>query len=151
MTDETSQRAAVVAEARSWLGTPYRHMGSAKGRHVDCLMLLVRVYGDLGLIPPIDPRPYPQHWHLHRSDELYLAGILDHAHPVAEPGAGDVILWRVGRVFSHAGIVTSYPRVVHAYASSRFVEESDVSVCGELADPTRPRRYFSLWGRRCPS
>ena len=66
------QRAAVVAEARSWIGTPYHHAADVKGHGVDCALLLVRVYCDLGLVEPFDPRPYTRDWFLHRSEERYL-------------------------------------------------------------------------------
>ena len=150
---ETDARAAVVASARRWIGTPYHHMADVPGMGVDCLMLLVRVYGGLGLIPAVDPRPYPQYWHLHRSEERYLSGVLDHAREVAEPGPGDVVLWRVGRTFSHAGIVTVWTdrerRVVHAYARARYVRESDLLAGSELTDTRRhPRRFFSPWAGR---
>ena len=56
--DELRQRAAVVAAARAWIGTPYHHMADIKGVGVDCAMLLVRVYCDLGLVEHFDPRPY---------------------------------------------------------------------------------------------
>ena len=44
-----AQRAAVVAEARSWIGTPYHHAADVKGHGVDCAMLLIRVYCDCRL------------------------------------------------------------------------------------------------------
>ncbi|MFZ2468534.1 MAG: peptidase, partial [Parvibaculum sedimenti] len=33
-------RAAVVAAARAWIGTPYRHQASCKGAGADCLGLV---------------------------------------------------------------------------------------------------------------
>lgn len=33
-------RAAIVAEARRWLGTPYRHQASVIGAGADCLGLV---------------------------------------------------------------------------------------------------------------
>jgi hypothetical protein len=159
MGDEAEQRTAVVAEARSWLRTPYRNQAFVKGLGVDCGFLLIEVYAACGLIERFDPRPYSDHWHLHRSEERYLGWVERFAHPVAQPGPGDVVLWRLGRCFSHGGIVTEWPapgvgagrpgapqRVVHAYARARMVEESDVAIGGELSDPKRERRYFSLWG-----
>ncbi len=140
---EADSRARVVAEARKWIRTPYHHGGDVRGVGVDCAMLLVRVYVDLGLLPWFDPRPYPRDWHLHRSEERYLGFILDRARAVEEPEPGDIAIWRFGRTFSHAGIVSAWPRVIHAYARSRCVEECDASVAGELAK--RPRAFFSLW------
>ena len=37
-------RAAIVAEARSWLGTPYHHQASRKGAGADCLGLVRGVW-----------------------------------------------------------------------------------------------------------
>lgn len=44
-------RQAVVAAARSWLNTPFRHQGTLKGVGVDCGGLIVGVSIELGLIP----------------------------------------------------------------------------------------------------
>jgi cell wall-associated NlpC family hydrolase len=48
---EAAQRATVVAEARSWIRTPYHNCADVKGAGVDCGMLLVRVFVDTGLMP----------------------------------------------------------------------------------------------------
>ena len=44
-------RANVVAEARTWLGTPWVHQHRAKGKAVDCAGLIICVARDLGLLP----------------------------------------------------------------------------------------------------
>ena len=49
-------REKIVAEARSWIGTPYHNCADIKGVGVDCGMLLVRVYVDTGVVPPFDHR-----------------------------------------------------------------------------------------------
>lgn len=151
---EPQQRSAVVVEARSWLRTPYHHAADIKRAGVDCGMLLYRVFTDLGLIDVPDPRPYPRDWMLHRSEERYLGFILDNAAEVAQPLPGDVVAWQVGRCFAHAGIVTMWPRVVHAYSKAGFVQEDDVSLTGPINawhdDKPRPRRFFSYWRRPAP-
>jgi cell wall-associated NlpC family hydrolase len=81
MTDP--RRAAVLKEARSWLGTPYHHMGRVKGVGCDCLTLLVSVYHATGVVPEVEIPHYPPDWHLHRSDELYLEGLLAYAREIA--------------------------------------------------------------------
>ena len=70
-----AERAMVVAEARSWIGTPYHHAADIKGKNggADCAMLLVRVYCDLGLVEKFDPRPYTRDWFLHRNRSAILA------------------------------------------------------------------------------
>ena len=147
---ETAQRAAVVAEARSWIGTPYHNCADIKGAGVDCGMLLVRVFVDTGLCPPFEPRPYPPDWHLHRSEERYLGFVFDRAAEVAAPQAGDLMILRFGRCYSHGGIVTKAERltIVHAYASSRCVIEEEVGHESPLSDPGRKPRFFSIWARQ---
>lgn len=154
---EARERAAVVAEARSWIGTPYHHQGDIKGLGVDCAMIIVRVFCDLGLIPRFDPRPYSRDWMMHRDEERYLSWMPGRGNEVERPRPGDVVVWRHGRLFSHGGIVTEWsddgPQlVVHAWAKARVVIESDVSLPGALSDHDKhPRKYFSYWGDRATS
>lgn len=61
---EQEQRAAVVAEARTWLGTPYHHEACVKGAGVDCGMLLRAVYIATGVMPKFEVESYPRDWHL---------------------------------------------------------------------------------------
>lgn len=43
-------RAEVVAEARSWIGTPFQHQQRLKGVGVDCAGLVIGVARELGLV-----------------------------------------------------------------------------------------------------
>ena len=144
------QRAAVVAEARSWIGTPYHNCADIRGVGVDCGMLLVRVFVDTGLCPRFDPRPYPVDWHLHRGEERYLGFVFDRCCEIEEPQPGDVMVLRYGRCYSHGGIVTkSSPlAIVHAYYPARRVLEEAVEHNAVLADAARRPRFFSLWAGR---
>jgi cell wall-associated NlpC family hydrolase len=84
------RRAAVIAAAESWLDTPYHHMGRLKGVGCDCLTLLAAVYHEAGIVREIDIPFYPPDWHLHRSAERYLEGLLEYARevvPVEIPGS----------------------------------------------------------------
>lgn len=145
--DETAQRAAVVAAARDWIGTPYHHMADLKGVGVDCAMLLVRVYCDLGLVEPFDPRPYPRDWHLHRADERYLAALLARSHEVATPRPGDVALIRYGRCYSHGGVVTRAAplTVVHAFYPAGVVLEEEIARNAEIAARLPEAKFASSW------
>ena len=139
------QRAAVVAAARAWIGTPYHHAADVKGVGCDCAMLLVRVYCDLGLVEPFDPRPYTRDWMMHRNEEKYLGFLLARARIVEGPDVGDVALFRVGRCFAHGGIVSkSEPlTMIHAHAQAGRVIEDEVERC---ALAPRPRAFASYWG-----
>ena len=114
----TDQQQAVLKEAHRWLNTPYHHGAAVQGAGVDCLMLLCCVYSAAGVVPWVDPRPYPSDWMLHRSEERYLLGLDQYATRLPDGGTpqpGDVQTFRFGRTFSHAAIVTDWPNMLHAY------------------------------------
>ena len=153
---ELDQRATVVAQSRRWRGTPYHHRAALLGVGVDCAQLLLQAFADAGLIAPFDPGEYNCDWHLHRSEERYLKTIEEYATqvdpdetplsqrkplPLIKPG--NILMWRVGRTFSHSAIVTEWPFIIHAYLPSRIVEEVDVRGT-PMAE--RPIRIFSYWG-----
>src|ERR1035437_3278475 len=109
-------RSAIVAEAKSWLGTSYHHQGAVKSVGVDCVRLLIKVYQAFGLVPfDLDPRPYVPDWHMHRGEERYLDGVLKYGHPVDVPQPGDIAVYRFGRTYSHGGIVIGWPVIIHAH------------------------------------
>ncbi|WP_174300908.1 C40 family peptidase [Caulobacter sp. S45] len=114
----TAARQAVVAEALSWLGTPYAHRQRLKGVGVDCAQLPLAVYAAAGVIGAAEVGAYASQWHLHRSEELYLRhlqalGGREIARTEAQ--SGDFVLWRYGRTFSHGAILTGRGgQVVHA-------------------------------------
>ncbi|TNC07122.1 hypothetical protein FF100_33675 [Methylobacterium terricola] len=145
---EIQTRAHVVAQARRWIGTPYHPGADVHGIGVDCGMLLVRVFVDTGLLPPFDPRPYPQDWHLHRDDERYLGFLLGRTREVSGPEPGDIVMFRQGRTYAHGGIVTATDPLVlvHAFSPAQAVIEEPLSRNGMLAQRQRAPRFFSVWG-----
>lgn len=152
MTDaiEAAQRAAVVREAETWVGTPYRQLGATKGVGVDCGMLLVRCWMDAGVFMPFDPRPYPPEWHLHNPEERYLRWVETVAREVETPRPGDIVLFQFGRCFSHGGIMVSDSRCVHSNAAWKFCTYGDlfeVQLAKIGTGGARPRKFFSVWQR----
>jgi cell wall-associated NlpC family hydrolase len=134
---DPEKRAEVVAEALTWLRTPYHHQGRIKGAGVDCAMIMTAVYHAVGLIPDIDPRPYPNDWHMHRDAERYLGWVEQYCVPTETPLPGDIATFQYGRCVSHGAIVIEWPIVLHAYMSQGMVVLSDVSVSEELTDRLR--------------
>lgn len=139
-------RQAIVAEAQRWEGTPYHHHGRMLGVGVDCAMLLAEVYAALGLAPALDPGHYAPDWHLHRSEEQFLAWVARAgAVEVPQPGLGDVGVWRFGRTYSHGGIVIGaaggVSLVLHAHKDAGRVTRcalDEAPLCG------RAVRWFTL-------
>lgn len=113
----------MIAEARTWLGTPYHHAANVKGVGVDCAMLLVEVFRAVGLVAAdFDPRPYPRAWYLHRDEERFMGFLLDQSQRTEDPQAGDVVLYRFGRTASHGAILIDDDYVIHAYQPAGKVE-----------------------------
>jgi cell wall-associated NlpC family hydrolase len=138
-----ASRDAVVAEALSWLRTPYHHRGRIKGVGVDCAQFPLQVYAACGLIELFDPGEYPPDWHLHRSEERYLNHVRSHAHE-SEPtelAPGDFVVFRVGRCFAHGAIVVAWPRIVHALVGQSVL--LDEATTGRLAKSKM--KAFTLW------
>jgi NlpC/P60 family putative phage cell wall peptidase len=112
----------VVAAARAWIGTPYRHRASVLGAGCDCLGLLRGVWRTLyGAEPEVVPN--------YRADGRdagdlaeglgrWLAGVR------GPPAPGIVVLFRLGRqrVGRHCGIMVSATRFVHAQERLGVVE-----------------------------
>lgn len=130
----TTLQNKVLAEARTWMGTPWHHEGAIKGAGVDCAMLLVKVFSAAGAIAEFDPRPYPIDHMMHSGDERFLGWLEKHADPVTtdHPQPADVLVYRVGRCFSHGAIVTEWPYIIHAFRDERAVVISRFDV-GRLA------------------
>lgn len=139
LADNLDQRLAVVAEARSWLGTPYHHRASVRGVGVDCALLLLEAFAGAHIIERFDVEHYTSDWHLHRGEERYLAQVESFTRELALPGEqirdfpddfvlapATILMWRVGRTYSHGGIVTAWPFIIHSYLPSMIVEEVDV-------------------------
>lgn len=152
---EADLRVRVVAEARSWIGTPYRQQGYVKGRDgaVDCAMLLVGAYVGAGVFEPFDPRPYPPTWYMHHSEERYLGWMQALADEVETPQLGDIVVWRFGRCFSHSGLVLEgCTSVVHASAPhieccAADLAESWLCWLDRRGTQPRPRKFFSVFAR----
>lgn len=109
-------RAAIIAEAKSWLKTPYHHRQRLKGVGVDCAMLLMGVFAGVGLIEEFEVEDYPRDWMLHRDEERFRAVVLRYADEIAlaDVQPGDVCLYRVGRSFAHGAVIIDWPLIVHA-------------------------------------
>lgn len=134
-----------MAEAFTWVGTPYVSNGSIKDVGVDCAMILIEIFSRVGLIPWFDPRPYPAQWAIHQRTELYLEAVLTWAGEVeGPPKPGDVVLFKFGHCWAHGGIVTEWPNLIHANPPGKC--RSDSFVSNYNLAKRRPR-FFSYW---CP-
>ena len=121
----------IVAEARAWIGTPYRHQASARGAGTDCLGLLRGIWRSVRGEEPEAMPAYTEDWAeasgretLWAAAERWLVGkaIADHA-------AGDVLLFRMrdGAIAKHVGIgafAGGDPTFIHAYSGHGVIESA---------------------------
>ncbi len=115
-------RKAIITAARTWLGTPYRHLGRCKGSGVDCIGLIIGVSHEVGYLPDYDITTYSRDPEPDLLQSI-LAQLLDPIDPT-EAQPGDVLLLRFTRLPQHTAIMTN-AGMIHAYAGSgRVVEHS---------------------------
>jgi hypothetical protein len=111
--------ADVVRQARTWLGTPFRHQGRLKGTGTDCAGLIIGVARELGL-SDFDTADYcrqPDDEMLERLCRQQMRA-LDRD----EVGQGDVWLIAVKDRRQHLAFATDHG-ILHAYALLRRVVE----------------------------
>lgn len=155
--DEAAERAQVVAAAREWVKTPWKHRSAVLGHGIDCARHLLETGVRSGMVERFDPSFYTRDWHWHRDEERFLDVVRAHASEVGEGQAtikergrefsvlpGNVLIWKNGRTFSHGGVVSEWPMVVHASWPARTCVEE--SVYGGILEIS-PVRVFSYWGR----
>ncbi|MEM7766439.1 MAG: NlpC/P60 family protein [Pseudomonadota bacterium] len=137
-------RAAIVASARGWIGTPYRHAASVKGEGTDCLGLLRGVWRETLGAEPIPTPPYTPDW----AERTGADALMDAARTclaevaIGEAGPGDVLLFRMGLgcPAKHCAIVSAPGQIIHAYwgrsvAETRLVPWWQRRVAGAFAFP----------------
>ncbi len=115
-------REEIVAEARTWKGTPFVHQGRLKGRGVDCLGVVAMVGRALGLTD-YDRTDYgrlPNPRRMRAELKAHLVEI-----PLAAAKPGDVVHLSWGSDPMHLGILTP-EGILHAYSLVPAVVEHPV-------------------------
>ncbi len=128
--------AQVVAEARSWIDTPYQHQARMKVVGADCIGLVIGVAKALGLREPeFDVGGYsrtPDGSELRRGCDAQMTPIAR-----SDIAPGHVLLLRFKTEPQHMAIVGDSPEggltMIHAYAAAGKVVEH------RLADVWRKR------------
>ena len=135
------RRADIIAEARSWLGTPYHHQASVKGVGCDCLGLVRGVYAAVMGVDPETPPPYSKDWAEARERETLLEAAGRHLKWISpdERGGGDVVVYRFQHksMAKHAGILTARNMMIHAVEGS--------PVCEVHVGPWWERRFAAVY------
>lgn len=117
--------AAVLAEARRWIGTPYHHQAAVRGAGCDCVGLVRGVYQALGCGPVGEVPAYSRDWGDASGNEGVLAAARAHLLEVAVAAAGPghvlVLRWRERHLAKHCAILAG-PTIIHALEPHGVVE-----------------------------
>jgi NlpC/P60 family putative phage cell wall peptidase len=123
-----THRDGMVAVARRWIGTPYRHQAALEGVGCDCLGLLRGVLAEVTGARLEEPPPYTPDWADTAPDDPMRAAALRHLREIdpAAAEAGDVLLfrWRRGLPAKHCAIVSGPERMIHAWEGAAVAETS---------------------------
>lgn len=123
-------REAALAQARAWLGTPYRHQASVQGEGADCLGLVRGIWRAVVGPEPETPPPYTPDWAEVEGGEMLLEAAERRLMRIAVEAArpGDVLLFRMspGAPVKHCAVLSAEgppePRIIHAYWGRAVVE-----------------------------
>lgn len=130
----TITRADLVAEARSWLGTRYRHQGRRKGVGVDCIGLVGGVALACGVRNAAAWMSDPDMHNYARTPDptMLRRALAQYLDPVGTSRAlpGDVLLFALERQPRHFALLVAPGRVIHAYAllAARCVVEQSLPI-----------------------
>jgi NlpC/P60 family putative phage cell wall peptidase len=117
---------AIVAEARSWIGTPYLHQASLRGVGCDCLGLLRGVWRAVMGGEPELPPPYKPDWAEAARRDTLAEAARRHLVEIDATGIqpGDVLLlrWRDGLPAKHCAIASGPDRMIHAHDGAAVCE-----------------------------
>jgi NlpC/P60 family putative phage cell wall peptidase len=118
--------AAIVAEARTWIGTPYQHQASLKGVGCDCLGLVRGVWRAFHAGEPEQMTAYAPDWAEASGQESLAHAARRHMQEISiekfQPG--DVLLFRWREKFpaKHAAIVSAPDLMIHAHDGAAVAE-----------------------------
>lgn len=142
------QRQAVVSEALTWVGTPYKDTGRIKGVAVNCAQLLYGVAKNAGVLADDAPEPrwFSSQLPFHTKDERIVQYVMAYGAVEIEESEvqpGDIVMYKIGNAHGHAAIVIDWPtRILHCCSPNGCYEGHGVRE-GFLSG--KHRRYFTLW------
>lgn len=114
----------LIAEARTWIGTPYHHGGRIRGAGCDCVSFTASLLESMGLSGIVLPDVYKIRpdgtllAHLERNRDLYREI------SVNEMQAGDVVLIRLYKEPQHFALYTGEGTVIHSDMRHGVVESA---------------------------
>lgn len=133
---------ALVAEARSWEGTPFKSNAAIKGAGVSCHLLITSIMEATGAWGPRD-WPMGNPWHSQASRDSIIEPFLDSMPEVRdctdeEAAPGDILGFHLLGCLHHVGIALPERMMVHS------VRHHGVCI-DPMEDPTWGKRLTRKW------
>lgn len=132
----------VIAEAKTWEGTPYRFKARLKGLGADCGTFMVDVARTVYACPSL---PNYTSTYLTDANEYHLDWVNGFCELVGEHdvAVGDIVLFKYGHKLAHCGFVDEDGYVWHCWGRGGLggVTRSPMSWFRERGRD-RPRRFF---------
>jgi cell wall-associated NlpC family hydrolase len=122
--------AELVAEAKDWINTRYKHQSSKKGIGTDCIGLIAGVARNCGVPDAVrwDADPRNHAYSILPSPVLLFEGTATYLQPARGPWQlGDVLLLKIrSSEPNHFALISALDPVyiIHAYFSARRVVEN---------------------------
>ena len=155
MTDK-NLKDGIVAEARLWIGTPYLHQASVRGRGADCLGLVRGIWRDVYRSGTASrSKLFCRLGAMFQGTKTLLGAAQRWFEEIGleQAGAGDLVCFRWGRgkIAKHLGLLTaplkSGAGFIHAYERAGVVEttlgqrwQSRVVACFQFPSPEQFRQ-----------
>lgn len=117
-------RADIIAEARTWIDTPFHHQGRLKGIGVDCAGLII------GIAHALKLSDFDCHDYGREPTNGQMRMLLEeHMDKATMPLPGDALLFAFDVMEQHLGILTDTNTIIHAYEKVGKCVEHRYSDC----------------------
>ena len=114
----------IIAEAETWLGTPYHVNAAVKGVGADCGRWIAAVYRKAGVLEFEPTEHWPGDWYFHAREERYLDLLTKLMEEVSSPEPGGVALFKVGKLFAHAALIVEWPGLIHVWRVNEVIQKA---------------------------
>lgn len=114
----------IVAAARGWLGTPYRHQASVKGVGCDCLGLVRGIWREFYGDEPEAVPNYSASWGEGKGVDVLSEVAEKHLVKCGFPSTGRVVIFRMrpNIIAKHCGIMIGNGKFIHSTEGHGVVE-----------------------------
>jgi hypothetical protein len=148
---EAEQRTIIIATAKSYLKVGYQHMGRTHAG-IDCATLILECAIAAGIVPRNETLPF-YHFQWNQSDGT--ESLIDFIRKFCPEFAGppkpaSIVVWQMGRTYSHGAIVVDWPRCIHAHVRNgcEWVDAEADQQLAMFGGKPRPKLFFDHWAKR---